>query len=268
MQTYNYNCILVDDEEQHLNNLEELIEQFNLLNKRAVFLNIKAKYKDISLLINRLGEDNKIDIVFLDLRFYENFNIGENFLRIVKPNKDTKFVIVSNYIREGLKEALHKPEIIGFIEKDKIEETLQDVIESFWIKKEGLRAVFSDTSVKFYNNDWTDINYDQILYISSERQQVQIFLLDTTMIVMSANFISLNDFQGRGNLIRISKSKIINKNQVLDVHQSKDPIYNTNFLRVQMKGVSEIFKVGDQHESSVALINKNLNNLSPDSNTL
>ena len=260
MGFYNYNCVLVDDEEQYLNNLEELIDQFNKTNKRNIVLNVISKYNKISSFLDDLHALIKLDLVFFDLRFYENFNTGENFLRIVKPEKDTKFIVVSNYIREGLKETLRKPEIIDFIEKNKIEELLPDAIENFWIKKENLKAVFSEKSVRlFYNNEWVNIFYAEILYITSEKQQIQIFLVNNApMIFMSANFVSLNDFQGKENLIRISKSKIINKTQILSVSQAKDSIYNTYYLQVKISNTLSFFKVGDQHEKEVALIAKEM----------
>ena len=211
-----YTYIITDDEQEWRERAIETINEFNE-NKaeqdrflrtynEKIELELIGSFSDFGVETN--AAIARADLVFLDLRFGE-FEAGRDLLQLANNAIRKKFVVLSSYKEDLIKNQAQYPQVIGWLHKPLRIGNLEDIVDKFHIDRNDIRAVFTEDYVTIIAQNLR-IFYDKIDYIKTGGGEVRITMLDGNRHIFVANVFPLTNFDNRGNLRRISTSCAIN----------------------------------------------------------
>ncbi len=215
MNTINYSYIVIDDEKNYREQVIELVNEFNA-SPQTHFVETHDTKIRLRLLREHDGLNNftlqdmqDADIVFLDLRFGET-EMGINLLNMANNANRKNIIVLTNYKADYEKKAAEFPQVLSWLHKPLNIKNLEISIDKFYIKKEGILAVFKLSQVEITAKNTAPILYDDIICIKSGGQEVSVFLQNGEEKNFAANVFSVTKFEGKGYLKRISPSCAIN----------------------------------------------------------
>jgi DNA-binding LytR/AlgR family response regulator len=215
MNEYIYTYVLIDDEEIFRNQVMQLIAEFNESEQLhfvrtyncRIRLNLLAEYERFEN--STPGDMNQADIVFLDLRF-DDIPAGIETMRGKNNAELKKIIVLTAYKEDYEKRAKEFPRVLSWLHKPLTTNNLEDCLHLFHIRKNNIRTIFEEEKVTITVGNHEPIFYSDIICVKSGGQEVNIFLKNGIQRTLSANMVSVEKFDGKGNLRRISPSCAIN----------------------------------------------------------
>jgi DNA-binding LytR/AlgR family response regulator len=210
-----YSYIVIDDEKNYREQVIELVNAFNeseqthFVETHDVKIHLQLLREHDGLNNHTLQDMQGADLVFLDLRFGET-EMGIHLLNMANNANRKNIVVLTNYKADYEKKAAEFPQVLSWLHKPLNIKNLEISIDKFYIRKEGILAVFKQHQVEITAKNTEPILYDNIVCIKSGGQEVNVFLKNGDERTFAANVFSVTRFDGKGYLKRISPSCAIN----------------------------------------------------------
>jgi len=199
-------CIIVDDEPLAISLLENYV-------RKIPFLELVFSTENPILALEYI-QNNNADVVFLDIQMPEL--TGINFMKIV--GEKIKYVLTTAYSEYALEGYDHN--IVDYLLKpisfDRFNKSALKVQERFVINEGNSDSYFFVKS----SGQQHRINFDEILYIESIKDYVNIRTVHQEYIILDS-LKSLEQELPKSSFIRVHKSFIINLNQVKSIGTKK-----------------------------------------------
>ena len=206
------NFVVCDDNSSILSKLCKMLEAIFINNDIDATIELKAtKPSDV---INYI-EQNKVDVLILDINLKSNLN-GCDIANIVrKKNKDCYIIFTTGHLEYAL--IAYKYKTFDYLPKPIIEERLEETI---------LRLMddMKSTPSKFIrlNNNKTIINQDEVNYIKKDGMKL-VFCTNTRTYETYSSFNQIKNCLP-GNFIRCHKSYIANIENISNIDSSNNTI--------------------------------------------
>ncbi len=215
MDKNSYTYIVIDDEKNYREQVIELVNEFNQSAQKH-FVETHDAQIQLKLLREHDGLNNytlqdmqEADLVFLDLRFGET-EMGVNLLNMTNNANRKNIIVLTNYKADYEKKATEFPQVLSWLHKPLNIKNLEISIDKFYIRKEGILAVFKPHQVEVKARNTEPMLYENIICVKSGGQEVSIFMKNGEERTFAANVFSVTKFEGKGHLKRISPSCAIN----------------------------------------------------------
>lgn len=204
-------CIVVDDEPLAISLLENYVEKISFL--ELVF----STENPISAL--EYIQNNDADLVFLDIQMSEL--TGINFMKIVGDK--LKYILTTAYSEYALEGYEHN--IVDYLLKPI---SFDRFYKSALKAQDRFPFVENKTDSHFFvksSGQQHRINFDEILYIESIKDYVNIKTANQEYIVLDT-LKSLEQQLSESSFVRIHKSFIINVNQIKSLGAKKVSLFS------------------------------------------
>ena len=232
------NFVLCDDNLPTLNRLAKMLEAIFINNNIDATVALKSQS---SKAILDYIENNKVDVLLLDINLKEKVS-GCDIADIVrKKNKDVYIIFTTGHLEYAL--LAYKYKTFDYLPKPVIEEKLEETILRLIDDMEKSPARFLKL-----NNNKTIINQNDINYIRRDGMKLIVHTADRTY----ESYTSFNKIENclPENFVRCHKSFIANVNNITNIESNKNIISFSNnencFIGAKYKNnFMEVFKNGN-----------------------
>ncbi|MBE5819371.1 MAG: response regulator transcription factor [Clostridiales bacterium] len=233
------NFVLCDDNLPTLNRLNKMLEAIFINNNIDATVSLKAQSS--TDVLNYI-ENNKVDVLVLDINLKENMSGCDIADTVRKNNKDVYIIFTTGHLEYAL--LAYKYKTFDYLPKPIIEEKLEETILRLMDDIEKSPAKFLKL-----NNNKTIINQDDINYIRRDGMKLIVHTDDRTY----ESYTSFNKIEDclPENFVRCHKSFIANVNNITNIETNKNIItfsnnencsigakYKNNFMEVFKNGIS------------------------------
>lgn len=223
---------IIDDDTQTLENISNMLE--SIFFKYDYDAEVSYKTSHVDKLFSYL-ENNKVDVLILDITLKSNITGIEIAERIRKYNKDCYFIFITAYLEYGI--VAYKYKTFDFIAKPVQEERLEDCIVRLFNDINGSSKKF----IKLENKH-TIIAEDDVKYIERDGMKI-VFHTESRDYEVYSSFNKLQKILPT-NFIRCHKSFIVNINNISKVDTSENTIFfNTSYCDIGPKYKNDFLEV-------------------------
>ena len=204
---------IIDDDIQIVESISHMLESIFI--RHDFDAEVSCKTSNVDELFSHL-ENNKIDVLILDITLKSYITGIEIAEKIRKHNKDCYFIFITAYLEYGL--VAYKYKTFDFISKPVEQERLEESIVNLFDDINGSTKRF----IRLDNKN-TIIDENEIKYIERDGMKL-VFHTDSRNYEVYSSFNKLQEILPN-NFVRCHKSFIANVNNITKVEPTDNMIY-------------------------------------------
>lgn len=230
------NFVLCDDSIPSLNRLSKMLESIFIKNNIEAKIGLQAS---TPLQVLTYVNENKVDVLFLDIHLNDNLNGCDVADIIRKKNKNVYIIFLTGHLEYAL--LAYKYKTFDYLPKPIIDERLEETVLRL------IEDISTETTnyIKI-NNNKTIINANEINYIKKDGMK----LVFCTANQSYETYSSFSKFENclPENFVRCHKSYIVNINNVTQ--------FKTNENIVELKN-NQVCNIGAKYKNNFLEVFKN-----------
>ena len=232
------NFAICDDNKNILDKLDKMLE--NIFTKNSFEAQVCFKFDNFDDLINCFDNNNKIDVLFLDINLKSQKTGLDLAEEIRKKNKDVYLIFTTGHLEYAM--VAYKYKTFDYLAKPITYERLEDTVRRLFDDIYGLPKKY----IKIDNKN-TLVDQSEIQYIKRDGMK----LIFHTSYTDYESYSSFNKIQNNlpENFIRCHKSYIVNLDAIKNVDPVTLTIYfdNNTFCSIGPKYKKEFMEVIKNH---------------------